>query len=400
MTGRNFPARHHSAEELTMGRPVATSGHWRMRRTADASDGQILIAAINGLPEFLHARGVDPHRLLRAVGLEGGTALRLDLPRYCALIELAARQTGNDAFGLQFGRDGALARLGPLGEIALAAPTLGAALDNLAGLFSFFQQNTDASFQTTAGICRLDYRILDGRILERRQDTELMMTSLLRLIRHCLGAHWAPDEVHFEHPQPAGVHMHRRIFNAPVCFSMGTNALIFRDPGLSRAMPGRDPARMRQLRDELLRLVGSTGTLNLTDQVVGEIRSRLAGGYPHIEDIAEALRMTRWTLQRRLAEQGQVFSELVEATRRRLARLHLAAAHMPIQEVAEVLGYSEVSAFTRACVRWFGLPPSRLRDHILCERATASRIESGEMSIPFHGKAIGSVKDQLRGVAS
>jgi AraC-like DNA-binding protein len=382
-----------------MGRSAAACGHWRTRRTADASEGQILAAAINGLPEFLRSRGVDPHRLLRAVGLEGGTAVRLDLPRYCALIELAAHQTGNDTFGLQFGRDGAHERLGLLGEIALAAPTLGAALDNLAALFPFFQQNTDASFETTNGLCRLDYRILDGRILERRQDTELTMTSLVRLIRCCLGPNWAPHEVHFEHPQPAGVRMHRRIFNAPVSFSMGTNALIFRDPGLSRSMPASDPTRMRQLREELVRLVGSTGTLSLADQVVGEIRSRLAAGYPHIEDIAEALRMTRWTLQRRLAEQGQVFSELVEATRRRLARSHLGAAHMPIQEVAEVLGYSEVSAFTRACVRWFGLPPSRLRDHILCERVNASsRIESGEMSIAFHEKFVGSATNQLRGV--
>jgi AraC-like DNA-binding protein len=72
---------------------------------------------------------------------------------------------------------------------------------------------------------------------------------------------------------------------------------------------------------------------------------------------------------------------------------------MPIQYIAEVLGYSEVSAFTRACVRWFGLPPSRLRDHILCERATASsRIECGEMSIAFHEKFVGSAMNQLRGV--
>ena len=364
-----------------MERTVSMKIARRMAGPGDASDAQILLAAIDGLPEFLHRRGVDPRHLLRSIGQTEGRAIRLDLPRYCALIELAAAHTGNDSFGLQLGREAAPGRLGLLGEAALAAPTLHGALDVLAGLFPFYQQNTAAHFHQENSVCRFEYRILDGRILERRQDAELTMASVLGLIRTCLGSAWAPDEVHFEHPQPAGIRMHRSVFNAPVCFSMETNALIFRTPDLARAMPGADAARMGSLRDEVMRLAGGTGTLRLSDQVLGEIRSRLAAGYPHIEDIAEALRMTRWTMQRRLAEQGRVFSDLVEATRRSLAEMHLGAAHMPIQDIADVLGYSELSAFTRACVRWFGKPPSRIREGILRPRIDAVGSQSDEMSI-------------------
>ncbi|MCB8882715.1 AraC family transcriptional regulator ligand-binding domain-containing protein [Acidisoma cellulosilytica] len=364
-----------------MERTVATKVARRSSGRADASEAQILLTAIDGLPEFLHRRGVDPRHLLRARGQKEGHAMRLDLPRYCALIELAAEHTGNDSFGLQLGREAAPGRLGLLGDAALAAPTLTGALDVLVRLFPFYQQNTAAHFRQEDGVCRFEYRILDGRILERRQDAELTMATILGLIRACLGSAWAPDEVHFEHPQPAGVQMHRRVFNAPVCFSMETNALVFRDPGLTRAMPGADAIRLRSLCDELMRLACGTGTLCLTDQVLGEIRSRLAAGYPHIEDIADALRLTRWTMQRRLAEQGQVFSDLVEATRCRLAEMHLGAAHMPIQEIADVLGYSELSAFTRACVRWFGKPPSLVRARILRDRSDAADLPSAEMSI-------------------
>ncbi|MCW6510592.1 AraC-like transcriptional regulator QhpR [Lichenifustis flavocetrariae] len=341
----------------------STTREDRLSRIPEVSDAHILIAAVEGLPEALYAGGVDPHRMLRAAGFDS-KVVRLDLKRYCALFELAADQTGNDTFGLQFGRDCAPERLGLIGEIVLASPTLGAALDNLARLFAYHQQNTDAVFKRAGDVWRLEYRILDGRILQRRQNAELTLGALLNLLRRCLGPSWIPDEVHFEHPQPDDIRMHRRVFGAPVYFSMETNALVFPDPGLSRPMPGADPARMIWLRDRLIRLAGSTGTLSLTDQVAGEIRSRLPSGYPHIEDVADALRMTRWTLQRRLMEQGQVFSDLVETTRRRLAELHLGAAHMPIRDIADVLGYSELSAFTRACVRWFDEPPSRVRERI------------------------------------
>lgn len=288
----------------------------------------------------------------------------LDLPRYCELIEAAADKTGNDAFGLQFGRNLAPEGLGLLGAIALSSSTLGDALDNLARFFPCYRQNTHAFFRRSGDLCRLEYRILDGRVLRRRQDAELTMSSSLNLIRRCLGGAWTPDEVHFEHPRPETIRVHQSVFDAPIHFSMKTNALVFRDPGLSRPMPGRNPTRLQGLSDALFKVGGGPGSLSLTDQVLGEIRSRLSAGYPHIEDVADALRTTRWTLQRRLAEHGQVFSDLVETTRRRLAELHLGTVYMPIRDIAEVLGYSELSAFTRACTRWFGEPPSRVRERL------------------------------------
>ncbi|EAQ02096.1 AraC family transcriptional regulator [Pseudooceanicola batsensis HTCC2597] len=95
---------------------------------------------------------------------------------------------------------------------------------------------------------------------------------------------------------------------------------------------------------------------------MAEIRAELSAGYPKLEDVAEALGTSPWTLQRRLAKQGAVFSELVDETRRELTLIYLAEQHLGLSEVAEMLGYSELSAFSRVCRRWFGAPPSRLRD--------------------------------------
>jgi len=352
-----------------MGTASAIAAAERRRRCGRASVAKVLSSAANGISEFIAANGADPTAVLGRVGIAEMAVMRdrdtLDLHRYCAMIEVAARETNNDNFGLHYGQGFTPQRLGLIGQIALASPTLGASLENLVRYFPYHQQNTEAAFRRSEGFWRLEYRILDGQILRRRQDAELTLGMYLNVVRHCLGCRWAPDEVHFEHPRPEGWQDHEAAFDAPVYFNMKTNALVFRDRDLDERMPGWSAGRMREYCAALTELMRGTGTLSLTDRVVGEIRSHLPSGYPHIEDIADALAMTRWTLQRRLADQGRVFSDLVEETRGRLATLYLGVPHLPIREIAEILGYSELSAFSRACVRWFDAPPSAMRARLL-----------------------------------
>lgn len=296
----------------------------------------------------------------------------LDLGAYCELLEAASRKTQNDNFGLHYGRDFTPDRLGLIGEIAVSSPTLADALGNLVKYFPYHQQNTFVAFQRRDEFWHLEYRILDGFILQRRQDAELTMGMYLNIIRRVMQASWSPDEVHFEHPRPENARDHEAVFNAPVYFNMKTNALVFREKSIARPASDWETGRMHALCEALMQLTGGTGTLGLNRRVVGEIRAQLPSGYPHIEDVAEALKMTRWTLQRRLAGEGQVFSTLVEETRRRLALVYLGQTHLTINEIASILGYSELSAFSRACVRWFDASPSKMRATRL-EAATAGR---------------------------
>lgn len=377
---------------------ITVSATTRLEDLPRVSRGRVLPTAMSCIKDALLSRDVDPaFALPLAVRGKGGRLpTSLDLPRYCDLMQRAARQSGNDSFGLECGRDLMRERLGLVGDIVLSSPTVGSALENLVGCFPFHQQNTAIAFRRTAGLCRLEYRILDGGIIDRRQEAELTISSLLRLLRECLGGDWRPDEVHFEHPRPERIQAHRQILAAPVYFAMATNALLFREPDLSHPLRGGNPGRVDTLRRNLVELADDTAALSLTDEVAGEIRFRLAGGYPHIENVADALRMTRWTLQRRLAEHDVTFSDLVERVRRGLADLHLGAAHMPIREIADLLGYSELSAFTRASVRWFGAPPSKVRERIL--KGTVTDLgECNEKSIGRPRGDLGFVRAQTDG---
>ena len=78
-------------------------------------------------------------------------------------------------------------------------------------------------------------------------------------------------------------------------------------------------------------------------------------------EIASALSLSTRTLQRRLTIAGRSFEAVLDEVRRARAEALLADGGRDLAEIAYELGYSERSAFTRAAIRWFGVPPSGMR---------------------------------------
>jgi len=78
--------------------------------------------------------------------------------------------------------------------------------------------------------------------------------------------------------------------------------------------------------------------------------------------IARQMRLSPRTLQRRLAAEGTGFKELLETTRRDLARGWVRDGSLPLTEIAYRLGYSDAAAFSRAFKRWTGRSPGAFRD--------------------------------------
>ena len=91
------------------------------------------------------------------------------------------------------------------------------------------------------------------------------------------------------------------------------------------------------------------------------ITELLPTGHPTIDRAARRLGMPVRTLQRRLRDRGQSFSELVDAIRYRRACRLLAKRDMHVADVAKALGYTDPSSFSRAFQRWTGRSPREYR---------------------------------------
>jgi len=335
----------------------------------------VLAAAATGIVKYIERQKGDVDRIFGHAGISpemaGSPTLQLSLSSYCRLFEESARLTRNDNFGLWFGNSFEPRDLGLVGYAALSAPTLGVALDTLVDLFPLHQQSSSISLvRSPDGLVRLEYRIDAPQIVERRQDAELSLGMRLNLIREAMGPSWAPEEVHFEHPKPEGWREHERAFGAPVFFSQPTNALVFGPQILRHAMPGSDPRLMSAMRLCLERLSERNAVrFSVADRVRTAVRARLPEGFPPIDAISAELRLPLSAIQRELHYEGLSYSTLVETTRRDLALSYVRQRQLSFSEIAFLVGYSELSAFSRAVRRWTGLSPRALRAQLLRDQS-------------------------------
>jgi AraC-like DNA-binding protein len=196
----------------------------------------------------------------------------------------------------------------------------------------------------------------------------------LNILRHALGSVWTPEEVHFEHARPESWSEHERRFGARALFSRPCNALVLRTRDLDTPMPRADAHLLALLKHNLSHIgLAETESASIVDRVSAVIRERLSDGEPSLEDVSRVLQLPNWTLQRRLRGHGCTYQELLVRVRRELALGYLRDPGIQISELAYLLGYSEISAFSRAFHRWLDMSPSEWRKGYL-EAARAIQI--------------------------
>ena len=81
-----------------------------------------------------------------------------------------------------------------------------------------------------------------------------------------------------------------------------------------------------------------------------------------IDEAGEVVNTSVRTLQRRLSEEQQTYSQLIREARAELAAALLENTDAPIAEIANLLGYRSQGNFTRAFYRWAKVSPSEFRN--------------------------------------
>jgi AraC-like DNA-binding protein len=325
----------------------------------------ILCSAATGLPEFISGLGGDPESVLAS----GNIAMRsleqptssISLIDFCKVLENAASTLQFDNFGLTYGKEFYPQKLGLIGYIGLHSPTVEAAIANMVQDFPWHQRDTFIALADCGDCLRLDYQVRHGAILARRQDAELTMMLFLNLIRQAIGPHWSPRELHFEHPRPEQWHEHCKVFDAPVWFDQPRNSMLIPKIGLGRAMAGNDPMLLIVIREAIRRIGAHNSTQEIVQKARSQINLLLGQGEIELQDVADGLGMSSASLQRKLAENGVSFSGLVEQVRKEMAASLLGQKNISVSHISHVLGYSEISAFSRAFKRWFGVSPRQWR---------------------------------------
>ena len=315
-------------------------------------------ASLTNYSEVARAAGLDPVRMLFDAGLSPSVLREPDLmipvERVGQLLQASATMSGNESFGLCMAESRLLSNLGAVGMLIRDQATLRDSLDVLMRYQVLLNGSLSLMVEECAGLVVIRENLMAGNAHQpTRQRIELALGVMLRLMRQFLGANWQPRRVCFEHPAPRDVSAHLRLFGRCVEFDYDYNCIICAKADLDAPNPSADAAMARyaqQLLDTSPKLQGAT--------MLGDVRRAilllLPSGRCSIEQVAEHLGVVCRTVQRRLAEQGQSFSSMVNDIRKELATRHVIESDRPLTEVATLLGFSAPSGLSRWYHAQFG----------------------------------------------
>lgn len=302
---------------------------------------------VRGVKSRLAQSGVQADALFQQAGLDEGDGLACDAltlsDKLSHLWELLVAQSGDPLIGLKISAPHRLGWLGVMGHIMLVSPTVQSSIERFQG-------------HTRVGL------LLPGARREvPQQRYDFVWCVLLRSLRCAAGRDdVAPVVVEYAFPEPANARAYEDTFGCPVRFAMPHNVMEFSDTDLVAALPATPPL-INGGGEQVLASLAAAEPPTFSAKVQTLLASLLPKGPPHRDDVAAQMMMSERTLQRRLAEEGTSFTNLVDDTRRELARQSLSAGELSLKMLSFQLGFSEPSAFYRACKRWFGMAPSDIQ---------------------------------------
>ena len=287
---------------------------------------------------------------------------RVEVRSQIRILNLAADALQNDLLGFHLARDYDLREIGLLYYVLSSSDVMNDALQKAARYSRITNEGFSLKFRANKDLAiSLEYIGV-----ERRSDyhqIEFWLVSLVRLCRQLTNRRLIPSRIRVVHHRKETPAEFRSQFGCDIEFGAAVDELVF--PGAIAAMPivSADSHLNRLLMkycEEALayRAPARTGLRASLENAMAPL---LPHGKANAVEVARLLGMSRRTLGRKLSLEGLTFSEIAEELKCDLAKHYLRDSDLPISQIAWLLGYSEVSAFTHAFKRWTGMTPRQSR---------------------------------------
>jgi len=335
-------------------------------------DGTISALVVRALLLGARLHGLDPRGLEEPCGFRPDTLdpKRVEdpdgrLPARVAvrLWQVLPEVTQNPAFGLWLAERMAEAPLTVASWFILSSASVDQGLTRAFEFQRLLHDRANGELFHTDHETVYRHRVGDESFRAPSPAIEFGFAQLALLVRRATGKPVVPSRVQFQHARPANLTHHRRLFGDHVVFHGEHDEIAFDRATRELPVLSADAALNELVTAHarlLLERLGEATTW--TARVQRALAKELPRTAPRIEDVASELLVAKRTLQRRLRDEGTSFEDVADGLRRTLAERYLAERRLGVQETAFLLGYSDVSAFQRAFVRWTGLSPSRWRE--------------------------------------
>jgi AraC-like DNA-binding protein len=289
-------------------------------------------------------------------------SLRVPFSDFVRILERAVRATAEPAFGVFLGLHSRISVHGYLGFAAMTARVLREAIELVVRFLPM---------QTTALGLRLEVSgtraalVFEENVPLGSVRESMILAALIGFWKmgNAITGRELTGGAIFDFSRPAFADRTDRIVAAPgpITYDGPDSRLVFGAEHLEWPLVLSDPAAMRLARERCEQELARLGEARSFASRVAARIVDLHGNVRPLPAIARELGLSIRTLKRRLADEGVSYTSLLEE-RRRLLAVELLSTDRGVGEIAERLGYSDATSFTRAFRRWTGKSPRAFRE--------------------------------------
>lgn len=321
---------------------------------------------VGNLLAYAAQRDLSPERLCKLSGIDTeALKQRTDVPitpKQVNDLWLNASQLSSDPlFGLHFGESMQLAALGIVGQIIQNSRTVGEALTHAADYIQLLTNLFDMEVSRNGHTFSVQFMPDPDRAAEApfalRQMLDLAMVFVLHEVDGLVLKKIKPEVVRLPYAA-ADVAEYARVLRChptdePDEYTLVFDGRYWEEPILTA---NYELQQILLQKASALSVTFGTGPL-LKERILSYLVTNAYLGIPTLEEMAANFNTSSRSLQRKLQDEGVTYQQLADSIRKSLAVTYLESGKYPIKEISYLLGYNELSAFSRAFKRWTGSTP-------------------------------------------
>lgn len=322
----------------------------------------VSVVLVRGILGEVRRRGGAADELLRAADLDPArlSDIRetISLAQAERLVQAAVALTNEPALGLYVGAHSPERMLQLLGHLILAQRTLRDAFAALKRYSSLIFEGPSWALDEQGDRAVLIFQPALSACMPTRFLIESTLVAAARLSARFTASGEGLREVYLEYAAPSYEERYAEVFGCPVSFARPRNGLVFARAALDVAQLHADETVRAVFSEATERMLEARTRESTVERVRMLLRWESDLANVDIDRIARHVGITPRAVRRRLGAEGMPLSTLVDEARCRVACRELRRSDTTIKETAELLGFSEPSAFHRAFKRWTGRTPA------------------------------------------
>ena len=353
--------------------PFRVIGGRMMQRAYDLNNPLLAAAeTLLGCQEAAREIGIDLSDSLRVSGISPTLLASpkgyLPYHQLSNFLSEVAERCDCPEFGFLVAKHQPPLRFGPAGQLPKLCATINQAIEVsiqyhlMTSEVAIWTLEREGAYATLKRRERVTY---DGDSLQLHL---LAVTAVFKSLRALGDRDWRTTSISFMHSRPKAGNRMERYFGCPVYYNCAFNGITFPAVGLEIPIASADESLLAVVLNHLdskkpdYRLDD-----NLATKTLHHIKQNLGTSQCNLESIAQLLDQKPRTLQRELQKHGVTFKSLLAGVRQDFARHYLRSSDISLVDLAEILGYRNVSAFSRAFKNKSGKSPNHWRLEVLGE---------------------------------